>query len=347
MRVHHVAILTFATLLLGACGGDDLDDAPRETSDEAELERLEVAEAGERASAALLDDDDDEGQAASEPEEVPESEAEAEAAEAAEQEVADDEIAEALAFNFRQCVHDKDGRRPELRRERQRETKRLIEHVTKRLKTSAGFRNLLMLVALREASYQQGLVHQLNADLVSSRAAWRRVSGRYEGNPWADDPEVWQTYGLFGMNSNFFTMLWDKQADPRVLCDAIVDIVVYRRAAIRAVKKLNGDIRCKNSKGEHYTFNGEPTWATIHRAVNGGKLCPSKKVDQASMMRKYFDARARKVGLDPDERVTLKMLGEEPSKAKGRDGEAWETQEQMVEGLWAEFEAAEAKLEES
>ncbi len=346
MRVHHVAILT---LLLCACGGDDLDDASRETSDEVEeVERVELAEADEHASAALLDEGEDESAPDAEVASLAAEEDEVEGASAdGADEQGEDELAEALAFNFHECVHDKDGRRPELRRERQRETKRLIEHVTKRLKTSAGFRNLLMLVALREASYQQGLVHQLNADLLSSRAAWRRVSGRYEGNAWADDPEVWQTYGLFGMNSNFFTMLWDKQADPRVLCDAIVDIVVYRRAAIRAVKKLNGDIRCKNSKGEHYTFNGEPTWATIHRAVNGGKLCPSKKVDQASMMRKYFDARARKVGLDPDERVTVKMLGEEPSKAKGRDGEAWETQEEMVEGIWAEFEAAEAELEES
>ncbi|MCA9717976.1 MAG: hypothetical protein KC468_25105, partial [Myxococcales bacterium] len=127
-------------------------------------------------------------------------------------------------------------------------------------------------------------------------------------------------------------------------CDPIVDMVVYRRAAARALRKLNGSIRCKDADGETYTFNGKPTWRSIHRAVNGGKLCPSKHEDQASIMRKYFDARAHKAGLDPDEPVTLKMLGEEPTA--GKDGADWETQEQLVEGLWAEFEALEAELEQ-
>ena len=216
-------------------------------------------------------------------------------------------------------------------------TKDIIAHVHKRMKASRGFRKLLMLVALREASYQSGLVHRLQPDIEGSHSAWRKMKDRYPDNPYAEDPNLWQTYGLFGMNSNYFTMLWSKQADPRVLCDPIVDVLVYRRAAERALRKLNGTIKCKNADGETYDFRTTPTWATIHRAVNGGKLCPSKHENQAAIMRKYFNARAIKKGLDADERVTSKMLGVEPDR--GLDGEVWETQEEMVMGLWEEFEA--------
>lgn len=242
-----------------------------------------------------------------------------------------------IGFNYRECVHDLDSKRPELTKETQWRTKQVIAHVHKRLKASRGFRKLLMLVALRESSYQSGLVHRLQPDIEGSRSAWRKMKSRYTDNPYAEDPSLWQTYGLFGMNSNYFTMLWSKQSDPRVLCDPVVDVLVYRRAAERALRKLNSTIRCKNANGETFSFQTTPTWATIHRAVNGGKLCPSKHEDRAAVTRKYFNARAKKKGLDPDERVTLKMLGVEPER--GLDGEEWATQEQVVAGLWKEIEA--------
>ena len=87
------------------------------------------------------------------------------------------------------------------------------------------------------------------------------MKDRYPDNPFAEDSSLWQTYGLFGMNSNYFTMLWSKQSDPRVLCDPVVDVLVYRRAALRALRKLNGTIRCKNADGETYDFRTTPTWA--------------------------------------------------------------------------------------
>ncbi|MCA9713263.1 MAG: hypothetical protein H6713_21395 [Myxococcales bacterium] len=334
MRLHHIAILACC---LTACMSDDLDDLDTaeddvdvELAEKDEVELRADAENQEVASLALVDD------------EAIDSEGDTHAGGDLEDEDGDealdeDALAAALDFEYRECVHALDSKRPKLTKETQQRTKDIIAHVHKRMKASRGFRKLLMLVALREASYQSGLVHRLQPDIEGSHSAWRKMKDRYPDNPYAEDPNLWQTYGLFGMNSNYFTMLWSKQADPRVLCDPIVDVLVYRRAAERALRKLNGTIKCKNADGETYDFRTTPTWATIHRAVNGGKLCPSKHENQAAIMRKYFNARAIKKGLDADERVTSKMLGVEPDR--GLDGEVWETQEEMVMGLWEEFEA--------
>jgi hypothetical protein len=253
----------------------------------------------------------------------------------------DDEQPAASPFVPKQCVHSLDERRPRITKESQRYTKKVMAHVARRLGVHEDFRKLLNLIALRESSYQHGLVHRLSPDLTASYQAWRRMSVRYEGNPHSVDPALWQTYGLFGMNSNYFTLLWDQSADPRVLCDPIVDILLYRRAAERALRKmLSGPIRCKGGDGESFDVVVEPTWGNIHRAVSGGKICPSKSEDRAATMRKYFNNRAARYGIDPDQPITLKMLGKEPTR--GLDGEEWETQEEMVMGLWKEIEAGDA-----
>ncbi|MCA9636623.1 MAG: hypothetical protein KC420_11405 [Myxococcales bacterium] len=258
--------------------------------------------------------------------------ADADAAESA----GDDEAA--ADFVPRACVHSLDEKRPRITKSAQLLTKRIIRHTAKRMGVHEDFRKLLALIALRESSYQSGLVHRLSPDLNASYSSWRKMSARYEDNPHASDPTLWQTYGLFGMNSNYFTLLWDQKADPRVLCDPIVDIILYRRAAERALRKmLSGPIRCKGQDGDTFDITVEPTWGNIHRAVSGGKICPSKHEERAATMRKYFDARARRVGIDPNARVSLKMLGKEPGR--GLDGETWEGQEAMVTGLWKEIDA--------
>ena len=244
------------------------------------------------------------------------------------------------AFLPRECVHEVSADRPKLTRNEQQRTQRVIAHVARRLRASDEFTRLLHMVAMRESSMQQGLVHRLSPDLQGSYAAWRKMQTTYEGNPHADDPEKWQTYGLFGMNSNYFTLLWDKAADPRVLCDAVVDVLVYRRAAIRMLKKAGGNIVCKDEQGKPYDYSTRATWETVHRAVSGGKLCPSKHEATAATLKQFFRGRAERVGIDPDRAVTLKMLGTEP--VKGADGQAWPTQEAMLMGLWSEIEAAEA-----
>ncbi len=251
-------------------------------------------------------------------------------------------------FEFRpmSCVHSLEERRPRITKSSQDRTKRVLRHVGKRLGAGTGFKKLLALVALRESSYQAGLVHRLSPDLNASYVSWRKMSTRYENNPYAEDPTVWQTYGLFGMNSNYFTLIWDKEADPRVLCDPIVDILLYRRAALRALRKMNsGAIRCKDSNGESFDITLDPTWYNVHRAVSGGKICPSKHEERAASMRKYFVRRATRSGLDPDGRVTTKMLGKEPDD--GLDGEAWDDQERMVMGLWEEIDVEEAEEAEA
>ncbi len=247
------------------------------------------------------------------------------------------------AFLPRQCVHGVTDRRPKLTRIEQQRTHKVIAHVAKRLKASDEFHKLLQLVAMRESSLQQGLVHRLSPDLEGSYSAWRKMQKTYEGNPHAVDPTVWQTYGLFGMNSNYFTLVWDKTADPRVLCDAIVDVLVYRRAAARMIRKAGGTIVCKDENGKPFNYTTKATWASVHRAVSGGKLCPSKREESAATMAKFFRNRAARVGLNPDQLVTTKMLGMEPDKSLG--GELWPDQEKMVMGLWAEFEAEQLKLE--
>lgn len=254
-----------------------------------------------------------------------------------------DDVAAVQGFLPRACVHTVSDKRPKLTRGEQERTTKVISHVLKRLKVSDDFSKLIHLVAMRESSLQQGLVHRLSPDLEGSYSAWRKMAKNYEGNPHAKDPTVWQTYGLFGMNSNYFTMVWDKKSDPRVLCDAIVDVLVYRRSAARMLRKVSGQtIVCKDEKGRPYNYTTKATWETVHRAVSGGKLCPSKHEESAAMMRKFFRGRAARVGLDPDKPVTAKMLGLEPDKAL--DGTKWTSQEQMVMGLWAEFDAEQAKV---
>ncbi len=251
-----------------------------------------------------------------------------------------EERAAVQAFMPRECVHEVSADRPKLTHNEQQRTHKVIAHVARRLKASDEFTKLLHMVSTRESSNQQGLVHRLSPDLQGSYAAWRKMQTTYEGNPHADDPEKWQTYGLFGMNSNYFTLLWDKTADPRVLCDAVVDVLVYRRAAARMIRKTGGNVVCKDEQGQPYDYVPRATWETVHRAVSGGKLCPSKHEATAATLKGYFRGRAERVGIDPDRTVTLKMLGTEP--AKGVDGQPWATQEAMVMGLWSEIAAAEA-----
>ncbi|MCY1053831.1 hypothetical protein [Nannocystis sp. SCPEA4] len=245
--------------------------------------------------------------------------------------------AEVAKFLPHQCIHGVDEQRPRLTRNEQKRTYAVLAHVVKRLKASDDFLKLLQLVAARESSLQQGLVHRLSPDLEASLAAWRKTANLYEGNPHHAEPDHWQTYGLFGMNSNYFTQVWDNQADPRVLCDAIVDILVYRRAVVRVIRKAGSAIECTDAQGRRFQHTTRATWETVHRAVSGGKLCPSKSENVAAIMGKYFRGRAAKFGLDPDKPVTTKMLGVEPTRAL--DGSTWADQEAVVMGLWAELEA--------
>ena len=196
------------------------------------------------------------------------------------------------------CAHALDAPRPAFSRAEQVQTARLIRAVVDATGGSDEFADMLVLVAKRESSLQPGLVHRLPADTRGSAAAYRHTRQLYEGNPFAGDAERWQTYGLFGMNSNYFTQVWDSAADPQVLCDVVVDVLVYQRAAARILAKLVKTGACA------------PTWESIHAAVSGGKLCPppARHAD--------FRRRAVKAGLDPSRLVTPADLGRGPSRAE-------------------------------
>jgi len=192
------------------------------------------------------------------------------------------------------CVHELDERRPRLTLAEQAETRRTLRIAVAELGGSRDFAALLELVAARESSLQRGVVHRLGADLDANAAAWRKLRASYEGNPHIGDASRWQGYGLFGMNAAIFTRVWDPQADPRDLCDPLVDVLVYQRAATRVLAKLERTGKCA------------PTWANIHAAVSGGKLCPTGGSAR-------FRRRAARAGLDPDRAVTAVDLGQAPS----------------------------------
>lgn len=205
-------------------------------------------------------------------------------------------LAAALAHPSTVCAHDLDSPRPRLTLAEQQETRRLIRGAVVALGGSADFAALLELVAARESSLQRGLVHRLTADQDAVAAAWRRLRPRYEGNRFLANETRWQTFGLFGMSSPIFTQVWDAQADPRVLCDAVVDVLVYQRAAQRIVAKLRRTGACA------------PTWANVHAGVSSGKLCPAP-ARLADLRR-----RAARAGLDPDRVVTAADLGRSPAR---------------------------------
>lgn len=199
------------------------------------------------------------------------------------------------------CAHALDEPRPALTRAHQAETVAIIRDVVSAAGGSDEFATVLRVVAARESSLQRGLVHRLDADLTGSSAAWTRLAPLYAGNPAAGDAARWQTYGLFGMNSAIFTMAWNRLADPRVLCDAVVDVLVYRRAAERVRRRAGQTVPCKD--GSTHLLQG--TWTEIHGAVSGGSLCPRPADDD-------FRWRARRAGVDPDTVPPLRAFGSEP-----------------------------------
>lgn len=130
---------------------------------------------------------------------------------------------------------------------------------------SRAFLRYLTVVATRESSLRPGVIHQLADDQDASAAAYARLrrAHRAAGNPFADRPEVWLTYGLFGMNSNNFIRRVHPHGDPRTLCKVNVAVAAYALAVQDVLPRMRRacDIEA-------------PTWGDVHRAVQGGKLCP-------------------------------------------------------------------------
>ena len=138
-----------------------------------------------------------------------------------------------------------------------------IAGVVESLGGSPAFARYLIYIATRESSLRPGVIHQLDEDRGASLAAYRRLGGAHKraGNPFAELPEVWLTYGLFGLNSNYHSRRLHPRADPRALCKVKVSVATYARAAQDVLRRMR---RCAPS----------PTWADVHRAIQRGDLCP-------------------------------------------------------------------------
>jgi len=142
-------------------------------------------------------------------------------------------------------------------------------------------------------------------------------------------PDRWERgYGWYGTNAAIFTFEWDPNAPPEVLCRRVPSTLAVLRKARRAFNKLKNGVDCYDAKGRLYqadlmrdgkqerdykkdTFL-KPTWWLVHRAVWGGDICPSNDdgIGMGEWYHKMFNIRAKGVGLDPDEIITLEMLGE-------------------------------------
>lgn len=160
-------------------------------------------------------------------------------------------------------------------------------------------------------------------------------------------PDRWQVgYGWYGQNAALYTYMWDRMAPPEVLARRVPATIALLRRLRSSWRKLEGGVDCRDANGDLYDVKRmlakeqerdykkdtwpEQTWWTLHRAAFGGDICPIE-IKGHGFYRKRFVARAKskKVGLDPDEGVTLEMLGTPVP---------FETQWEFVAVVEAEFE---------
>lgn len=176
-------------------------------------------------------------------------------------------LAALQAHPYRPCAHAPDQPGPPVpaTAEARAAVRAEIAEAVDGIGGSAAFARYLTVVAARESSLRPGVIHVLEEDQDASSAAYLRLRGahRRAGNPFANRPEVWLTYGLFGLNSNYHARRVHPRADPRALCRVNVSVAAYARAAQDALRRMPR--RCGIDA---------PTWADVHRAVQGGKLCP-------------------------------------------------------------------------
>jgi len=184
----------------------------------------------------------------------------------------------------------------------------------------------------RETTRRPWKRHRLDADLRANRTAWFNQADKYGwriltdksgettdfelaqnwGSPYYGERHRWH-FGLgpFGQNAALYVRYWDVKAPPEILCREVESVEAYLRNARRIVRNLKNGIRCN---GEYYE-DKSPTWTVVHRAASSGKICPAtegqgpKAKKRAAKKLASFRAGAKAHGVDPDQVVTLKMLG--------------------------------------
>jgi hypothetical protein len=210
---------------------------------------------------------------------------------------------------------------------------------------------------LRETTARPWKRHRLNPDKVANEKAWVRQASRYgwkvetvcsngkercrsnmkvvkdyypiseNANPHYGDIWRWE-FGLGGLGQNaaLWTGGWDTMAPPEILCREVEQFETYLRRARKVVADLANGIDCDGDVKKDY-WNKSPTWVDVHRAASGGKVCPKTNASR----KKFEDAfrhRAESAGLDPDEVVTLEMLGN-PIERDGQNERAAEIYVQL------------------
>lgn len=192
--------------------------------------------------------------------------------------------------------------------------------------------------------------HRLEVDLRGNRTTWFKQAPTYgwqavtddrggfikmekvgeDASPYYSERHRWH-YGLgpFGQNVALYLRYWDTQAPPEILCREVESVESYLRNSRRIVKNLKNGIRCN---GEYYE-DKSPTWAVVHRAASSGKICPATgREKNAAKKMANFRSDAREHGVDPDEVVTMRMLGA-PIPASSQNARAQEIYS-VVEAKW-------------
>ena len=233
--------------------------------------------------------------------------------------------------------------------------------------------DFLWLIYFRETSARPWKRHRLNPDKAANERAYVKHAKRYgwivetqcidsrrkrcrskdkmitgahpdpnadEHNPHYDARFRFQ-FGLGGLGQNTALWLasWDNMAPPEALCLEPVQFETYLRNARSIVRKLQGGIDCDGDlKKDHW--NKAPTWTVVHRGASGGKICPPKTPAKAKRQAEYekkFAKRAERVGLDPNQIVTIEMLGK-PIEKDGQNRRMHELLAILNEKLPAPFE---------
>lgn len=169
----------------------------------------------------------------------------------------------ASSHGYEPCAHAPGQPPPPVELASQEQARADIEAAVADIGGSPAFARYLVAVATRESSLRPGVIHTRDADASAAAYRHRRKAHRAAGNPHADRPELWLTYGLFGLNSNYYSRALHPHADPRQLCSTRVSVATYARAAQGVLRRLRSTCRITS-----------PTWGDIHRAIQGGDLCP-------------------------------------------------------------------------
>lgn len=232
-----------------------------------------------------------------------------------------------------------------------------------RWRNAESLAKFLRLVALRETSYRPWKRHRLNPDQSANDRAYVRQAKRYgvevqlrcaDGKkrcksnmkivdsitPISPDynahyEQQWRWhYGLgwYGQVSALHVATWDPQAPPEVLCREVVATESYLRSMRSNWQKLNSGVHCERGTPNEFVRQiDNPTWLDLHHATAGGSTCPKSGWGKAETS---FRKRAERVGLDPDQPVSLDMLGDPIDRAT--QNEVAQDIEAMLNEKWGE-----------